>query len=113
MISTLSNKLFNGSSLEDKEQEMLLFIASSGTYGTLENSVSKGVKEKGKFKYFMSRVFPPMSVYKSLYPWAYKTKVLIPVAWLVRAFRILFKNPKKATKELKMIASSKEEKKDK
>ena len=113
MIFTLSNKLFNGSTLEDKEQEVLLYIASSGTYGTLENSVSKGVKEKGKFKYFMSRVFPPMSVYKSLYPWAYKTKVLIPVAWLVRAFRILFKNPKKATKELNMIAKSKEKKSDK
>ena len=113
MISTLSNKLFNGLPLDDKEQEILLYIASSGTYGTLEHAVTKGVKEQGKFKYMMSRVFPPMSVYKSLYPWAYKTKVLIPVAWLVRAFRILFKNPKRAATELKMISKSDAKKEEK
>ena len=61
----------------------------------------------------MSRVFPPMSVYKSLYPWAYKTKVLIPVAWLVRAFRILFKNPRRAATELKMISKSDAKKEEK
>ena len=109
-ISSLSMKIFSEEPLTDEEKEMLLFIASSGTYGTLENSVSKGVQKKGKFGYFMSRVFPPMSVYKSLYPWAYKTKVLIPVAWLVRAFRILFKNPKRAAKELKMISKSNDKK---
>ena len=105
-ISSLSIKLFDEKELDEEEKNMLLFIASAGTYGTLENSVNKGVKEKGKFKYFMYRVFPPMSVYKSMYPWAYKTKVLIPVAWLVRAFRILFKNPKRAAKELQMISKS-------
>ena len=90
---------------------MFIYIASSGTYGTLENSVNKGVKEKGKFRYFMSRIFPPMSFYKTYYPFMYKTKVLIPLAWLFRAFRILFKNPKKAATELKMIRKAKKEKK--
>lgn len=112
-ISNLSIKLFDNEELNEEEKETLLFIASAGTYGTLENSVNKGVKEKGKFKYFMSRVFPPMSVYKSMYPWAYKTKVLIPVAWLVRAFRILFKNPKRAAKELQMISKSDAKKEEK
>ena len=97
-ISSLSLKLFDNEKLNDNEEEMLLFIASSGTYGTLENSVSKGVKEKGKFKYFMNRVFPPYSFYKTAYPWAYYSIILIPFAWLARFFRILFKNPKKAKK---------------
>lgn len=109
-IISLTNKIFNEQELTDEEKDMLLFISSSGTYGTLENSVSKGVKEKGKFKYLMSRVFPPLSFYRAAYPWAYKTKVLIPVAWFMRFFRILFKNPRKATKELKMISQSKETK---
>ena len=87
-----------------------MYIASSGTYGTLENSVSKGVKEKGKIGYFMARVFPPYSFYKTAYPWAYKTVILIPIAWLVRAFRILFKNPKKAKKELALISKTKDDK---
>ena len=108
-IKSLSIKIFNDDSLDDKELEMLLYIASSGTYGTLEHSVAKGIKEKGKFRYFMSRVFPPYRFYKSAYPWAYYCPILIPIAWLCRFFRILFKNPKKATNELKTIKNYKEE----
>ena len=109
-ISSLSLKLFDNEPLNDSEEEMLLFISSSGTYGTLENSVDKGVKEKGKFGYFMQRVFPPYRFYKTAYPWAYYCPILIPIAWLCRFFRVLFKNPKKATKELKLISEHKEDK---
>lgn len=109
-ISTLSIKVFDEKELSNEEMETLLFIASSGTYGTLENRVNKGVKEKGKVRYFFSRIFPPYRFYKSAYPWAYKVPILIPIAWLCRLFRILFKNPKRATSELKMISKSKEEK---
>ena len=109
-ISSLSLKLFDNEPLNEDEEQMLLFIASSGTYGTLENSVSKGVKEKGKTGYFMARVFPPYRFYKTAYPWAYYCPILIPFAWLARFFRILFKNPKKASRELKLISESKEEK---
>ena len=111
-ISTLAIKVFDEKELDEKELETLLFISSSGTYGTLENRVNKGVKEKGKTRYFFSRIFPPYRFYKSAYPWAYKVPILIPIAWLCRLFRILFKNPKRATSELKMISKSKEEKKD-
>ena len=109
-IISLSKKIFDDEQLNEEEAEMLLFIASSGTYGTLEHSVKKGVKEKGKFGYAMRRLFPPYSFYKSAYPWAYYSFILIPIAWLCRFFRILFKNPKKATTELKMISKVEEEK---
>ena len=109
-ISTLSIKVFDEKELTNEEMETLLFIASSGTYGTLENRVNKGIKQKGKFKYFMSRIFPPYRFYKGAYPWAYKVPILIPIAWLCRFFRILFKDPKRATTEIKTIANSKEEK---
>ena len=109
-IKSLSFKLFDNQELDEKEIEMLLFISSSGTYGTLAHSVDKGVKEKGKFGYMMKRIFPPYSFYKHAYPWAYYSFVLIPVAWLCRFFRILFKNPKKATSELKMIKNHKDDK---
>ena len=109
-ISSLSIKAFDEEELNEEEIEMLLFIASSGTYGTLENSVNKGVKEKGRFRYLMRRIFPPMSFYKTAYPRLYKTKVLIPLAWFMRLFRIIFKNPKRATAEIKLITKSKKEK---
>ena len=106
-FKNLALKVFDNEPLNEEEEEILLFIASSGTYGTMEHSVDKGVKEKGKFGYFMARVFPPYRFYKSAYPWAYKCPILIPIAWCCRFFRILFKNPKKATSELKMISKHK------
>lgn len=109
-ISTLSLKVFDEKELNEQELETLLFIASSGTYGTLENRVTKGIKEKGKVGYFFSRIFPPYRFYKSAYPWAYKVPILIPIAWLCRCFRVLFKNRKHATSELKMIGKTKEKK---
>ena len=112
-IKSLSTKLFNNEPLNEDEEEMLLYISSSGTYGTLEHSVAKGVKEKGKFRYFMSRIFPPYRFYKSAYPWAYYSVILIPIAWLCRFFRILFKNPKRASNEIKAIKNYKEDEEDK
>ena len=109
-IKNLSIKVFDNEPLTETEEEMFLYIASSGTYGTLEHSVAKGIKEKGKFGYFISRVFPPYSFYKNAYPWAYKTVILIPIAWLCRFFRIVFKNPKRAKSELKAIKDHKEDK---
>lgn len=112
-FKSLALKVFDNEPLNEEEEEMLLFIASSGTYGTVEHSVDKGVKEKGKFGYFMARVFPPFRFYKSAYPWAYKCPILIPIAWCCRFFRILFKNPKKATNEFKLISKHKDESKEK
>lgn len=108
-ISSLSIKLFDQTELSEEEEEMLLFIASSGTYGTLEHSVEKGVEEKGRFGYFMARVFPPYRFYKSAFPWAYKVPILIPIAWMMRCFRVIFKNPKKAASEIKLIGQQKKD----
>ena len=111
-INTLAIKLFDDEPIDEKETEMLLYIASSGTYGTVDHYVAKGVKAKGKFGFLMSRVFPPYSFYKSAYPWAYKCPILIPAAWLWRFFRILFKSPGRAMGEIKLISKCKEDKND-
>ena len=107
-IRTISQKVFDDEHLSEEEEQVLLYIASSGTYGTLEHSVAKGVKAKGKFGYFISRIFPPYCFYKYAYPWAYYCPILIPFAWLARFFRVLFKNPKKAKNELKTIHNYKD-----
>ena len=107
-IRAISKKVFDDEPLNYEEEQVLLYIASSGTYGTLEHSVAKGVKEKGKLGYFMERAFPPYRFYKNAYPWAYKVPILIPFAWLGRFFRIIFKNPKRAKNELKTIQKYKD-----
>ena len=106
-IKDLSMKLFDDIPLDDEEERTLLYISSSGTYGLLENKVENGIKERGKFGYFMRRVFPPLITYKNYYPWAYKTKVLIPVAWAFRLIRRVIKSPKKVALELKAIKNAK------
>ena len=111
-IKTLAIKLFDDEPIDEKETELLLYIASSGTYGTVDHYVAKGVKAKGKFGYFMSRVFPPYRFYKGAYPWAYYCPILIPIAWLCRFFRILFKSPGRAMGEIKLISKCKEDKND-
>ena len=112
LFITLSRKIYEGEILNQEEQDTLLYIASSGTYGLIQHTVERGVKEKGKFGYFMSRVFPPLDFYKQSYSWAYKHKILIPIAWLARFFRIVFKSPKRAKEEFKAIrkADNKEKK---
>ena len=111
-IKTLAIKLFDDEPIDEKETEMLLYIASSGTYGTVDHYVAKGVKAKGKFGFLMSRVFPPYRFYKGAYPWAYYCPILIPIAWLCRFFRILFKSPGRAMGEIKLISKCKEDKND-
>ena len=111
-LSSLSFRAFSGEELDEEEKKELLYIGKAGTYGTIENSVEKQVRKKGRFAYFMQRVFPPYSFYKEAYPWAYYSIILIPFAWLARFFRILFRNPKKATNELKIIVKSQKEKED-
>ena len=57
-----------------------------------------------------SNVSITYSFYKLAYPWAYKTVILIPIAWLCRFFRIVFKSSKRAKSELKAIKDHKEDK---
>ena len=109
-IIELIKPLFDGLPLNEKQEEVFLFIASSGTYGILEHSVDKKIKKKGKFKYLLSRVFPPITAYRIKYPWAYKHKALVPIAWFLRLMRGIFKQHKKTKNELKLV---KEYKKDK
>ena len=114
-IKNLVIKVFDDEELNEQEEEMLLYIASSGTYGTVKHFVTEGVKEKGKFRYLMSRVFPPYSSYEFSYPWAYKCPILIPFAWIARCFRIIFiskENRKRAGEELRVIKEYKKDKND-
>lgn len=81
---------------ETRELESYMF---SGTYGTMKKFAERNVEryignnsENTKFGYYRSRIFPPMSFYKEYFPFCYKTKVLIPFAWIYRMVRgVLFK----------------------
>lgn len=57
--------------------------------------------------YIWQRLFQPLEHYKVWFPWEYNHKILIPVAWLYRPIRGIFKRRKKLIAEFKYLISKK------
>lgn len=89
----LAVRLFDGQELNDDDDEMLKYILSSGTYGTVENSVKNRLRKNpmGKFRYILSRIFLPMNEIKYDYPFFYKHKYLIPFLPVLRVIKAVRK----------------------
>ena len=94
------------------EKEMLEYFFLSGVYGNFENKVSNKLKSfdadgkinsKSKVKYIFSRIFPPMEFYKVFYPFFYRHKLFLPICFLVRVHKGLFKSRKKLKKEIQVL----------
>ena len=107
---SLACRLFSGRGLTEKNKEMLRFILSSGTYGTLSNQVRNAVRANGgsKIRYMLRRFFPPVrendKEYKQFaaqYPFAYRHKALIPLLIVFRAGRGLIRGT--LIRELKIL----------
>ena len=77
--------------LSPEEKELLEYHFSCGTYGTIENEITKRMEKfnyktvsKTRFKYIFSRVFPSLEFYRFNYPFFYRHKILLPLIWFVR-----------------------------
>ena len=101
-ITILSNKLFDNEPLSEDEEETLLYIASSGTYGLRNRLIENNVKRKGKFGYFLCRIFPPIRTFFIRYPWS-KSIILLPLAWLVRVIASVTVDRKRTKAEVKAV----------
>lgn len=110
---TLSRKIFlnpDGSTLTAAEREMLEEYLFSGTYGTIQNAVSKRMKafqsstgKVSKFRYLWSRVFPDMDFYKRYFPFFYRHKWLLPIGWIYRCLRGLTVKNRKIRLEIAAV----------
>jgi hypothetical protein len=105
---SLANKIFGGTelpTLSANETKMLEYYLFSGTYGTVENSVKNkiNVENQSKFEYVFHRIFPPMSMIKSFYPFFYKYKILLPFLWIYRIFKGIFVSRAKVRAEIRTI----------
>lgn len=88
----LAMHLFGGEKLSAEEEEMLDYILSSGTYGTIGNQVSNSIRKKGngvsgKLRYSLSRVFLPMDLVRTAFPLFARYPVLLPFLPAYRLFR--------------------------
>lgn len=95
---SLSLHLFSGEKLSANDQEILDYILSSGTYGTVTHRVQNQLKKSGwsKIHYMFDRFFVPFSrknekyeAYAGAYPFFYQHKILLPLLLFYRTFRAM------------------------
>ena len=98
--------------LSNEEKKMLWYYLTSGTYGTYERAVKNRLAEYKKFNiygakmiYCFRRIFPRMEFYEETYPFAYKHKWAIPIAWVLRVIGVLRddKRRKNIGREMKIV----------
>ena len=106
----LALRLFGGEELAEKDREILDYIMSSGTYGTVKNSVDHKVRDlgggtAGRIRYFLRRAFLPMDTVRSSFPLFAKVPILLPFLPLYRLSYGLTSRRKKMKAELKALLS--------
>lgn len=109
---SLALHLFGGEKLTEQDEEMLEYILSSGTYGTVQNRVKNRIRRYGsgplgKLRYVMSRVFLPMDTVRAVFPLFAKCPILLPFLPLYRIYRGLTSRKGRLRAELKALADVK------
>ena len=74
----------------DELADFEYYIATGGTFGTVENRVEHALTEKSRFRYTLSRIFLSYPKMKALYKWLGPLPFLLPVAWVIRLVAALF-----------------------
>ena len=114
---SISMKIFeNGeavSRLNREENSMLCNSMFAGTYGNLQSEIDKKlhkiqgnedrITKNTKVKYIIGRLFPPMSYYKTYYPFIYKTRIFIPFFVIFRMVRGVLQKGKRLMRETRMV----------
>ncbi len=108
----LALDLFGGKTLSEEQQELLEYIAFSGTYGSVRNNIENKVKEygggrKGKRKYILSRLFPSMEEIKAGHPFFYRHKLLLPGLFFYRLGRAVTVSRRNTKTQLKRLQKTK------
>lgn len=110
----LAQHLFSGEELTNPDREMLVYILSSGVYGTWDHRVQNRLSKfgHGKIHYVLKRFSEPLDrksqIYQELsikFPFCYKYKVLLPCLMVYRVF--LRMKEGKLKRELKSIKKAK------
>ena len=102
-------------SLTAEEQQMLNYILSSGTYGTLDHRIENEVnKSGGKLQYLIKRIFGPLGKndpfrehFKQRYAVFFKYPLLLPILPFYRLFKALHSSPKRIVAETSALKKTK------
>lgn len=66
------------------------YIFSGSAYGCSSWRIHNGLKEQGKFKYVVRRIFPPYAYVRNRYKVVQYVPILLPFAWVYRWIHHLF-----------------------
>ena len=99
----LSLHVFGETELAAEEQELLEELCSSGAHGTVSHRVEKEIEEKGRRRYFLSRLTLPREEMQRHYPILKKAPVLYPVFWGYRLIHAFFYKRDRFLYQLKTV----------
>lgn len=101
----LAVHLFSGETLTESEQEQLEYYISSGTYGTVKNSIENKMRKGGgsKLRYIMRRIFPGMEWLRVYAPFFYRHKWLIPAFCVIRPVQALIRKRDRVRSEIRNL----------
>jgi len=84
------------------------YLLSNGSYGTIQNNIASNMlkNDESRIKTFFSKVFLDYDSMKEMYKWLKHFKFLLPVAWIIRIFKVVFINNKMFIHKLKTITKA-------
>ena len=104
---SLSIKVFSGQSLTEQDCTDLDAYLLYGTHGSKKHAVEIGINHaKGahpKLGYVSKRLFPTADDLPEAYRFYRKHKIMLPVLWLYRTVKAVFRYPSKVISEIKLI----------
>ena len=96
--------------LNEAEEAMLKSYFDYGTYGTLSHSVETSVEKyfsekpnSSKLSYIWRKIFPDSEHMKTWYPFFYKHKLLLPIGYIWRWIKAIFRKRQKIKAELNAV----------
>lgn len=102
-ISQLADYWFGEGEGNELLEKLGEFIFSSGVFGNHENSSALAVEDGGKLKNLLKMCFPSYKEMASMFLWLKKYPFLLPIAWVIRAFRSLTKRKGNVRMQLNVI----------
>lgn len=108
-VTALEKYWFEGGKLSGEIGETADYVLSSGTYGTVYNSVKNQIKRNGRFKGFLINAFPPVERMQFTFPFLKKVPVLLPLCWIARWFISIVTKPDKVLRKIKYVVRASRE----
>ncbi len=114
----LSAILLDGEVPSKEDELALMGLLHSGIFGTEKGVTARSLNREGKtgvsrgvrIRYFISRIFPPLSLLSSLYPsknGKRRSPLLYPILWLRRFLDILFSGKRRKRIKKSLTATAK------